>query len=102
MSLPAFFALRKSQIASWPDDDCTPWQPGSTHPHAAGVYQRKIGIDICWSRWDGVQWLVACSCYGSALRATGRSSFQDTPWRGLTRTASLAAIKTLTHQKAKP
>jgi hypothetical protein len=63
----------------------TGWIDGRAKPlmERTGVYQRKFGGVIRWSRWNGECWKANCFSKEEAAKATQNSLYQNLPWRGL-------------------
>ena len=65
----------------------TPWFDGSIKPVREGVYQRMLGRDFYWSRFENGEWYAcwALSKFSEAARTRVVSPLQKRSWRGLTK-----------------
>ena len=66
----------------------TPWFPGTVAPVHVGVYERQVGSEIYYSKWDGLQWLLLWEKLEMAEAEIDRSVYAlqdpDIKWRGFT------------------
>lgn len=61
----------------------TPWFSRDVAPVRAGVYQRKYGSGVAYSRWDGKLWRAGSYEFDLAKKRKEASYQPRLPWRGL-------------------
>jgi hypothetical protein len=66
----------------------TDWINASIKPTIPGVYQRLLGTEVKWARWNGQQWLRFETSANAAAVQTAPTCYCFLKWRGLAEAAS--------------
>jgi hypothetical protein len=66
----------------------TKWYPGDVRPVRDGLYQRKMGDQIFWSKFENGWWRSGGGRKEFAVSSQYSSPYQNLAWRGLKKEAT--------------